>query len=72
MVFFYAEYSLSPIASRRGIRNNSLLLRVHLSFDKRPKMGTVIMKVEIFSKEGKRDTSFDVKTESSLSMRRTS
>jgi hypothetical protein len=27
-------------------------------FDKRPKLGTVIMKVEIFTAEGKKDTSF--------------
>jgi hypothetical protein len=27
-------------------------------FDKRPKLGTVIMKVEIFTSEGKKDTSF--------------
>ncbi len=29
-------------------------------FDKKPKLGTVIMKVEIFNKDGKKDTSFDV------------
>ena len=72
MVFFYAEYSLFPIASRRGIRNNSLLLRVHLSFDKKSKMGIVIMKVEIFSMEGKRDTPLEVKADAGMpSMRRT-
>ena len=32
-------------------------------FDKKPKLGTVIMKVEIFTKEGKRDTSFEGKAD---------
>jgi len=35
-------------------------------FDKKPKLGTVIMKVEIFSKEGKKDTSFEVKADSGM------
>ena len=30
-------------------------------FDKKPKLGMVIMKVEIFTKEGKKDTSLEVK-----------
>jgi len=30
-------------------------------FDKKPKLGPVIMKVEIFTKEGNKDTSFEVK-----------
>ncbi|MDD5167674.1 MAG: hypothetical protein PHN75_02575 [Syntrophales bacterium] len=30
-------------------------------FDKKPKMGMVIMKVEIFDREGRKDTSFEVK-----------
>ncbi|MGD0627281.1 MAG: hypothetical protein ABSB32_21580 [Thermodesulfobacteriota bacterium] len=32
-------------------------------FDKKPKLGTVIMKVEIFTKEGKKDTSFEAKAD---------
>jgi len=32
-------------------------------FDKKPKLGTVIMKVEIFAKGGKKDTSFEVKAD---------
>jgi hypothetical protein len=36
------------------------------SFDKKPKLGTVIMKVEIFSKNGKKDTSFEVKGDSGM------
>jgi hypothetical protein len=32
-------------------------------FDKKPKLGTVIMKVEIFAKDGKKDTSFEVKAD---------
>jgi hypothetical protein len=35
-------------------------------FDKKPKLGTVIMKVEIFAKEGKKDTSFEVKGDSGM------
>ena len=35
-------------------------------FDKKPKLGTVIMKVEIFTKEGKKDTSFEVKADSGM------
>jgi hypothetical protein len=35
-------------------------------FDKTPKLGTVIMKVEIFTKEGKKDTSFEVKAEADM------
>jgi predicted metalloprotease len=35
-------------------------------FDKKPKLGTVIMKVEIFTKEGKKDTSMEVKAEAGM------
>jgi hypothetical protein len=35
-------------------------------FDKKPKLGTVIMKVEIFAKDGKKDTSFDVKADAGM------
>jgi nitrogen fixation protein FixH len=35
-------------------------------FDKKPKLGTVIMKVEIFTKEGKKDTSIEVKADSGM------
>jgi len=35
-------------------------------FDKKPKLGTVIMKVEIFTKEGKKDTSMEVKADSGM------
>jgi hypothetical protein len=35
-------------------------------FDKKPKLGTMIMKVEIFSKEGKKDTSFEVKADAGM------
>lgn len=36
------------------------------SFDKKPKLGTVIMKVEIFTKEGKKDTSFEAKADAGM------
>jgi len=35
-------------------------------FDKKPKLGTAIMKVEIFTKEGKKDTSFEVKADAGM------
>lgn len=35
-------------------------------FDKQPKLGTVIMRVEIFSRSGKRDTSFVVKGDADM------
>jgi hypothetical protein len=35
-------------------------------FDKQLKMGTVIMKVEIFTAEGKKDTSLDVKVDADM------
>jgi hypothetical protein len=35
-------------------------------FDKKPKLGMVIMKVEIFNKDGKKDTSFEVKGDADM------
>jgi hypothetical protein len=35
-------------------------------FDKKPKLGAVILKVEIFTKEGKKDTSFEVKADAGM------
>jgi len=35
-------------------------------FDKKPKLGTVIVKVEIFTKDGKKDTSFEVKADAGM------
>jgi hypothetical protein len=35
-------------------------------FDKKPKLGTLIMKVEIFTKKGKKDTSFEAKADSGM------
>ncbi len=35
-------------------------------FDKKPKLGMVIMKVEIFDSQGKKDTSFQVKGDSGM------
>jgi hypothetical protein len=31
------------------------------NFDKKPQMGTIIMKVQVFSKEGKQDSSLEIK-----------
>ena len=35
-------------------------------FDKKPKLGTVIMKVEVFTKEGKKDTSLEMKADAGM------
>ncbi len=35
-------------------------------FDKKPKLGTVIMKVEVFTPEGKKDTSFQVSADAGM------
>jgi hypothetical protein len=35
-------------------------------FDKKPKLGTVIMKVEIFTKEGTKDNSFEAKVDAGM------
>lgn len=35
-------------------------------FDKKPKLGMVIMKVEIFTAEGKKDTSFEAKADAGM------
>ena len=35
-------------------------------FDKRPKLGTVIMKVEVFTPEGKKDTSFQLSADAGM------
>lgn len=35
-------------------------------FDKRPKLGTVIMKVEVFTVEGKKDASFELKADAGM------
>jgi hypothetical protein len=35
-------------------------------FDKKPKLGTLIIKVELFTKEGKKDTSFEIKADAGM------
>ena len=35
-------------------------------FDKKPKLGTVILKVELFNKEGKKDTSMEIKADAGM------
>jgi hypothetical protein len=35
-------------------------------FDKKPKLGMIIMKVEVFAKDGKKDTSFEIKADSGM------
>jgi len=35
-------------------------------FDKKPKLGTVILKVEVFNKDGKKDTSMGIKADAGM------
>jgi hypothetical protein len=35
-------------------------------FDKKPKMGTVILKVELFTMDGKKDTTFEIKGDAGM------
>ena len=52
--------SMSGPGKKVSIGNGHYLI---FGFDKKPKLGTVIMKVEIFTKEGKKDTSFEAKAD---------
>lgn len=45
------------------IGNGSYLI---FGFDKKPKMGTVIMKVEVYAPDGKKDTSLEVLADSGM------
>ena len=55
--------SMSGPGKKVPIGNDYYLI---YGFDRTPKLGTVIMKVEIFDKEGKKDTSFEVKADSGM------
>jgi hypothetical protein len=35
-------------------------------FDKKPKLGMIILKVEVFTKDGKKDTSFEIKGDAGM------
>ena len=35
-------------------------------FDKKPKLGIIIMKIEVFTKDGKKDTSFEILGDSGM------
>ena len=59
-----ALYSSMPEPGKKvPIGNGYYLL---YGFDKKPKLGTVIMKVEIYSAGGKKDTSFEVKADAGM------
>ena len=55
--------SLAAPGAKVPIGNGYYLI---YGFDKKPKMGTVVMKVELFSGEGKKDTSFEVKADAGM------
>ncbi len=58
------QYPLMPGPGKKvSIGNDYYFI---YSFDKKPKLGTVIMKVEIFTKEGKKDTSFEAKADAGM------
>lgn len=61
------DASAYPVMSEPGkkvqIGNGYYLI---YGFDKKPKLGTAIMKVEIFTREGKKDTSFEVKADTDM------
>lgn len=56
-----AEQSAGPVVLKAGqkywIGDQYYFI---YNFDKRPQMGTVIMKIQVFSKDGKQDTSLEI------------
>jgi len=59
-----AVYVPMPEPGKRVVIGNGYYLIY--GFDKKPKLGTVIMKVEIFTAEGRTDTSFMVKADADM------
>ena len=59
-----AVYAPMPVPGKKiPIGSGSYLI---YGFDKKPKLGTAIMKVEIFTEEGKKDASFEVKADAGM------
>ena len=59
-----ADYpSLAAPGKKVAIGNGSYLI---YGFDKKPKLGTVIMKVEIFNPDGGKDNTFEVKGDAGM------
>ncbi len=58
------EYPLMPGPGKKVPIGDGFYLIY--DFDKKLKMGTVIMKVEIFTKEGKKDSSLEVKADTDM------
>ena len=57
-------FSAMPAPGKKvSIGNGGYLI---YGFDKKPKMGTVIMKVEVFSADGKKDTSLEILGDSGM------
>jgi hypothetical protein len=55
--------SMLPPGKKVPIDNDHYII---YGFDKKPKLGTVIMKVEIYTRDGKKDTSFEVLADSGM------
>jgi hypothetical protein len=55
--------TLAAPGKKVSIGNGSYLI---YGFDKKPKLGTIIMKVEIFNQEGRKDTSPEVKADAGM------
>jgi len=59
-----AEYTPMPEPGKKiAIGSGYYLI---YGFDKKPKLGIVIMKVEIFDRDGRKDTSFEVKAHADM------
>jgi hypothetical protein len=58
-----AYFSMSEPGSKVQIGSGYYMV---YGFDKKPKLGTVIMKIDIFKGEGERDSSFQVKGDSGM------
>jgi hypothetical protein len=55
--------TMPPPGKKVTIDNDHYII---YGFDKKPKLGTVIMKIEIFMQDGKKDTSFEVLGDSGM------
>ena len=59
-----ATYSPMPSPGKKvPIGNDRYII---YGFDKKPKLGTIIMKVEIYTRDGSKDTSFEVLADSGM------
>ena len=55
--------SMLPPGKKVPIDNDHYII---YGFDKKPKLGTIIMKVEIYTRDGNKDTSFEILADSGM------